>query len=677
MSNHWTYSTDNDGQGWLCLDYRDGSANVLAQSVLAELETLLESIEADPPKGLVLYSGKKKGFVAGADVNEFLEIDQQAGAEAHIQRVHKLFARLEHLPCPSVALIHGFCVGGGLELALACHYRIATDDPATRLGFPEVRLGLFPGYGGTVRSIHRMGALAAMGLMLSGRSLRGRQARRQGLVDWVVPYRQLMDAAGQILTTQPKPLRPGFLQRLSNLGPLRPLLARKMRQQAALHADPEHYPAPNALIRHWQQHGADSDALYASEARAVSRLLLGDTARNLIRVFQLQERLKGLGRMPDFKPRRVHVVGGGVMGGDIAAWCALSGMHVTLQDTAPERLTRAMQRAHKLFRRRLKDPRLIQAAWDRLQPDHKAHGVGRADVIIEAIFEDLQAKREVFLNLERKARPEALLATNTSSIPLEEIAEVLQQPGRLIGLHFFNPVASMQLVEVVRGANTDLARLQQGQAFTRSIDRLPLPVKSAPGFLVNRVLMPYLLEAVDLMEEGVPPAAVDRAAKAFGMPIGPVELADSVGLDICLAVARELSGHTATPSEVPARLARLVEDGRLGKKSGRGFYHWADGHAEIPKIASDYQAPDDLKERLIFRLLNESVACLREGIVEDADLLDAGIIFGTGFAPFRGGPMHYISSGGLDRMRRRLQQLHNDHGEHFIPDRGWKGLGHI
>ena len=677
MSKHWHYQTDPQGIGWLRLDYRDGSANILSRAVLEELETRTGKMEDDPPAALVLLSAKPNGFIAGADVNEFLEIETPGEAETHIYWVHELFRRIEALPCPSVALIHGFCMGGGLELALACRYRIATDDPATRLGFPEIRLGLFPGYGGSVRSVQRIGALKALPLMLSGRPLAARQARNQGLVDWVVPQRQLLDAAGQILQRQPAPRRLPLMARLAASAPLRPAVAWYLKRQAARHADPDHYPAPSALIDHWRRHGSNTTALYASEASEVSRLLYSESARNLIRVFQLQERLKALGHQSDFAPALVHVVGGGVMGGDIAAWCALRGLRVTLQDTAPERLSQAMARAHALFRRKLREPRLQQAAADRLLPDHKGYGIGRADVIIEAIFEDLDAKRTLFQALELKAGPKALLASNTSSIPLERIGQALQRPERLIGLHFFNPVARMQLVEVVHGKNTDPACVAQGQAFARRIDRLPLPVRSAPGFLINRVLMPYLLEAEELVREGVPAAAVDQAACKFGMPVGPVELADSVGLDICLAVAGELSSHTTTPSEVPKQMEQLVAEGRLGRKSGWGFYEWRDGHALVPKIPSDYQPPEDIADRLIFRLLNEAVACLRERVVEDPDLIDAGVIFGTGFAPFRGGPTHYIASGGLERMRERLERLHVAHGEHFAADEGWAQLGHI
>ncbi len=677
MSSHWQYVEDAEHIGRLTLDVADKSANVLSQQVLAGLETVLDRIEHVPPVGLILLSGKPSSFIAGADVNEFMEIDNQTEAEKHIRWVHGLFQRMESLPCPSVALIHGFCLGGGLELALACRYRIASDAPTTRMGFPEMRLGLFPGYGGTVRSVRRIGALKAMPLMLSGRTLGAKQACRQGLVDWVVPQRQMSDAGRRILREQPEPRSPGLPQVLANHFLLRPILAHRMRRAADRHANPSHYPAPGALIAHWRRHGSDPQALYASEARSVSGLLCTDTARNLIRVFQLQERLKGLGSSTDFNPNRVHVVGGGAMGGDIAAWCALRGLRVSLQDVSPERLCQAMGRANHLFSHKLHEPRLAQAAADRLIPDHRGEGASRADVIIEAIFENLEAKQTLFRELEAKAPAHALLATNTSSIPLDELAQGLDNPKRLIGLHFFNPVARMQLVEVVHDQGTDPRRAAQGQAFVRRIDRLPLPVRSAPGFLVNRVLMPYLLEAVDLLEEGVPAAAVDHAAREFGMPVGPVELADAVGLDICLAVAEELIGRTATPSEVPARLRNKVEAGYLGKKTGEGFYSWRNDHAQIPRIPSDFRIPDDLADRLIFRLLNEAVACLREGIVQDQDLLDAGIIFGTGFAPFRGGPMHYIKHGGLQRMRQRMETLHDAHGEHFIPDSGWGRLGRI
>jgi 3-hydroxyacyl-CoA dehydrogenase / enoyl-CoA hydratase / 3-hydroxybutyryl-CoA epimerase len=344
-------------------------------------------------------------------------------------------------------------------------------------------------------------------------------------------------------------------------------------------------------------------------------------------------------------------------------------MTVSLQDQTPERIAPAMGRAAKLYQQKFKDPRKATAAWDRLMPDHHGRCIERADLVIEAIFEDREVKRQLYRDIEPRLRPEALLASNTSSIPLEELAAALERPERLVGLHFFNPVAKMQLVEIVRGTHSAESAVQQALAFTRAIDRLPLPVTSTPGFLVNRVLMPYLLEAVVLETEGLPAALIDRAAVDFGMPMGPIELADSVGLDVCLHVARILSASMNV--EVPQRLVELVDAGRLGRKSGAGFYTWRKGKPSKPRPESGRGLPDDAAERMLMRLLNEARACLREGVVGDADLLDAGMIFGTGFAPFRGGPLAHAATLGAAQVRRRLQELTAHHGSRFTPDPGW------
>ena len=673
---HWRLEIDDQGIAWLHFDHTESPVNILSVEALDQLGVALDLLESKRPKGLIILSDKASGFIAGADVNSFRSGMHRHDAEAHIKQVHKLFDRLEALPMPTLALIHGFCLGGGLELALSCDYRIARDDDSTRLAFPEVRLGIFPGYGGSARSVERIGALAAMQLMLSGRSVSGRQAQKLGLVDRAVPERQLQATALSFLQQRPSVRRASRWQRLLNSLPARQLLAPVFARQAARHAAPKHYPAPYALIDHWKAHGGDRAATLSSEASEVSRLLTGETAQNLIRVFFLQERLKSLGAHATFKPRHLHVVGGGIMGGDIAAWCALRGMRVTLQDREAKFLTQAMGRAHQLFRHKLRDRRRVTAAMDRLIPDPKGYGIRQADVAIEAIFEDLEAKQRLFRQLEHELKPDAIMATNTSSIPLENIADGLDAPQRLIGLHFFNPVAKMQLVEVVHGERTDPALIDKGAAFVRHIDRLPLPVRSSPGFLVNRVLMPYLLEAMSLLDEGVPAPAIDRAAVDFGMPMGPVELADAVGLDICLAVARKLA--PLFDLTIPHKLERLVvEKKQLGKKTGRGFYRYEKGRILREKVDSGYQPPADLADRMIFRLLNESVACLREGVVADADLLDAGVIFGTGYAPFRGGPMHTIYHGGLEQQRRRLEQLELHHGGKFHPDSGWAELGEV
>jgi 3-hydroxyacyl-CoA dehydrogenase/enoyl-CoA hydratase/3-hydroxybutyryl-CoA epimerase len=569
-------------------------------------------------------------------------------------------------------MIHGFCLGGGLELALACRYRVAEDDPRTRLGLPEVKLGIHPGFGGTVRLPPLVGAPTAMDLMLSGRTVEARQAQRMGLVDYAVPQRQLRRAAVAMVEEHPLPHQPGFLARLSNNAVVRPFLASFLRKKTAEKAALEHYPAPYAVIDLWSEYGGDRERMMLEEGRSVARLLTGDTAQNLVRVFLLQERLKSLGRGSDFAPRRVHVIGGGVMGGDIAAWCALRGLQVTIQDRNHESLARVMKRAHDLYKKKLKQPRLIQAAMDRLMPDKNAAGLKRADVVIEAIFEDIKAKQGLYREIEPVIRPDALLATNTSSIPLETLSEALSRPERLVGVHFFNPVAQMQLVEIVSSPVTSSEAARQAAAFVRHIDRLPLPVKSSPGFLVNRVLMPYLLEAVALESEGVPAAVIDQAATQFGMPMGPILLADTVGLDICLSVAEILSKQLH--GTVPERLRELVAAGRLGRKSGQGFYSYKGDKPDVIKPDKGYKASGDITDRLMFRYFNEAMACLREGVVADAELLDAGMIFGTGFAPFRGGPMHYLRATGLPRGQQRLEELERAYGERFHADSFWAGV---
>lgn len=665
---HWQLTTDEQGIAWLTFDQAETTVNTLDPETLAELDSALGAIEAAAPAGLLIRSAKPTGFIAGADVRGFAGLTDQTAAADLIRRAHAILDRLECLPCPSVALIQGHCLGGGLELALACTYRVAAEGPATTLGFPEVRLGIFPGFGGSARSLQRVGHLAAMDLMLSGHNLSGRAAKAIGLVDDCVAPRQLTAAALWFLGHRPARRRPSLVQRAAAWPGVRGLVARRMRKRVSGEVDPAHYPAPHALIDHWERHAGNPAALYANEAVAVPQLLAGDTAQNLVRLFLLRERLRGAGEGGEGETPHLHVVGAGVMGGDIAAWAALRGLRVSLQDRRPQDLTRAMQRAGDLFTRRLKDPRLIRDARDRLIPDARGDGVGHADVVLEAIVEDLDAKRALFAHLAPCLKPGALLATNTSSIPLEALGVALDAPGLLVGLHFFNPVERMPLVEVVRGSATDATAVARALALARRLDKVPLVVKSGPGFLVNRVLMPYLLEAVALVEEGVAPATVDRAATAFGMPMGPIALADTVGLDICLAVA----GRMTDPASIPASLSRYVAAGHLGRKTGQGYYRWQGGRAQPGAGARD--PTQEERDRLLLRLANEAVACLREGVAEDADALDAGLVFGAGFAPFRGGPLRHIQAEGAAVVVARLSALHQCFGERFKPDVGWASL---
>jgi len=634
---HWILARDADGLAYLTFDKAGTATNTLSKAALAELNEALDQLDKESPKGLVIRSGKANGFIAGADIDEFGDIGDAAVARALVERGATTFDRLAKVGYPTLALIRGFCLGGGLELALACRYRVVVDEPSTRLGLPEVMLGIVPGWGGIKRLPKLIGAPAALDLLLTGKTVDARKAKRLGLADECVPPRIMENTARGVLLATPSPRALPFplSLTLSSLG--RRIVAASARKRVAKRARREHYPAPYVIIDLWERFDGDALAPAAGDAASIGGLLETPTAANLVRVFRLQERLKALGKPVARPVSRVHVVGAGAMGGDIAAWCALRGLTVTLQDQDAARLGPAMKRAAALFVERLRDPRRTRDALDRLIPDVAGDGIAHADVIIEAIFEDVDAKRGLFAGVEARARPEALLATNTSAIPLEAIAGALADPARLIGLHFFNPVARMLLVEVVAGRDSDAALVARGAAFVRAIDKLPLPVKSAPGFLVNRVLAPYLMTAMRCVDEGMAPETVDEAAVAFGMPMGPIELADSVGLDICLAVGRML----ASEGEVPRTLAGHVAAGELGRKTGQGYYAWVNGRARKMAAAS---VPADLARTLIDPLVAEAKAALADGVVADADLVDAGAIFGAGFAPFRGGPLHHAQS---------------------------------
>jgi len=634
---HWTITREPGGLATLAFDKAGASTNTLSAEVLVELNEALDQFDREPPTGLIIRSGKPNGFIAGADVDEFGEVKDEAGALAIVRRGWDTFERLAGVKYPTLALVKGFCLGGGLELALACRYRVVIDEPGTRLGLPEVLLGIVPGWGGIKRMPRLMGAPAALDMLLTGKTIDARRAKKLGLADECVPVRVMESTARGVLRTLPAPRTLPMPLSLT-LNPLaRRFIASQAEKQVARRARRDHYPAPYAILELFTKYDGNALLPPPSDPASIPSLLATPTASNLIRVFRLQERLKGLGKEGEWKAAHVHVVGAGTMGGDIAAWCALRGLTVTLQDQSAERLAPAMKRAGKLFSDRLKDPRRARDARDRLIPDVDGDGVAQADVIVEAIFENVDAKRALFASLEKKAKPAALLASNTSSIPLEEIATALADPSRLIGIHFFNPVARMMLVEIVVGATTREDLVPQAAAFVRQIDKLPLPVKSAPGFLVNRLLAPYLMAAMRAVDEGVAPETVDEAAVAFGMPMGPIELADTVGLDICVEVGKLLGGSVAPPR----RLMELVGAGSLGKKTGRGFYEWADGK---PRKSAAGAVPAGLAERLVTPYVSEAKSALAEHIVADADLVDAGAIFGTGFAPFRGGPLHYAGA---------------------------------
>lgn len=632
---NWNLERDADGVVWVTLDRAGAVTNVLSAEVLAEFGSILDQLDVYPPKAVVVRSAKEAGFIAGADIEEFTHLDSADKGRALIARGWDLFNRLAAVKYPTLALIRGHCLGGGLELALACRYRVVVDEPGTKLGLPEVMLGIFPGWGGMKRLPELIGPQAALDLMLTGKTVDGRKAKKLGLADLCVAPR-VMDASARGLVLSGRPgRRAAGLRALMNAGLLRRVVARQARQQVAMRARPEHYPAPYAIIDLWARH--DGNALAAPAL--IDQITTSPTARNLVRVYFLQERLKAFGKERPSAVTRVHIVGTGVMGGDIAALCALRGLTVTLQDQSLERIAPALQRAHRLFSRRLRDPLRARSAFDRLIPDPSGAGVAHADVVIEAIVEDGAAKQAVLAALEARMKPDAVLATNTSSLRIEDLRTALQRPQRLVGIHFFNPVALMPLVEVVAAEGVEEVVLQRACGFVRQLEKLPLPVRSAPGFLVNAVLAPYMLEAMRCVDEGIAPETVDQAMLAFGMPMGPIELVDTVGLDIALAAGKQL----ASSAEPPTCLTERLERGLLGRKSGQGFYRWSEGKATRRPATS---VPPGLAERLIRPLIERTAALVAADVVADADLADAGVIFGTGFAPFAGGPLHYRNTAG-------------------------------
>ncbi|MEO6925858.1 MAG: 3-hydroxyacyl-CoA dehydrogenase NAD-binding domain-containing protein [Rhodanobacter sp.] len=667
---HWQTHED-DGVVTLTLDRADSSVNAISRAVLDELEQIVERLAIDMPTGVIIHSAKPSGFAVGADIREFVEYAKQDSVRENIEHGQRVYEALARLPCPTVAAIHGACMGGGTELILACRQRIAADDEKTRIGLPEVMLGIHPGWGGSARLPRLIGATEAMPIMLTGRPLCARRALSLGVVDAIARPQDLL-AEARLLLLRRAPERP-FSRRAkawaSNTWLARQILAPVMVKQTAAKVRKEHYPAPFALIDVWKRGGSSIQQRLKLEASSVAKLAQTPTAQNLIRIFFLQERLKSQGSGVDPAIKHVHVVGAGVMGGDIAAWAALKGFDVTLQDREMKFIQPALDRARKLYEKKLKTPEKIEEAMRRLRADVDGKGVVAADLAIEAIYENADAKESLYAIIEPQFQAEEILASNTSSIPLDELRKNLTAPQRFLGLHFFNPVAQMPLVEVVRHDKLDPVIEKRALAFCKAIGKLPVAVKGTPGFLVNRILMPYLLEAMRLYSEGVPGPVLDREAKKFGMPMGPIELADTVGLDVCASVGKELAPFLGL--ELPSGMEERLEAGKRGKKDGQGLYVWQDGKPQKPEVDKDYVTPPDLQDRMILLMINEAVACLAEGVVDDADLLDAGVIFGTGFAPFRGGPIQYVRSEGVDTVKSKLQELAQRYGDRFKPKDGW------
>lgn len=663
---NWRYAQGDIAQLWL--DCADTGTNVISEAVLRELDTLLDQIKGDRPSALVIRSAKAGGFAAGADIDGFADLRGDKAVQM-LEQGHAVLDKLAALPFTTIAVVHGNTLGGGLELALACDHRIGVEG--VKVGFPEVQLGLHPGLGGTVRLTQLIDPVAAMQMMLTGSSAHDRKARKLGILDALVPERHVEAAICAAAAGKLDHYSGGLRATAMRTRAARALAATRMRSEAEKKAPNQHYPAPFALINLWEDHGGDATEMQKAEIASFAELLDSATAQNLIRVFFLRRKLKSEGKGKDGIDH-VHVIGAGAMGAEIAAWSAMQGKRVTLEDVALKPLGKAVKRTVGIYDKKHLSGIDARDALDRMMPDPNGLGRARADLVIEAAPEKLEIKEKIYASLAGVMKPNAILASNTSSLKLADLVATAPDAGRFAGLHFFNPVSQMPLVEVVSHDGAEARTLDRLAAFAEGIDRLPVRVTDYPGFLVNRILGPYLMEAMVMLEEGKSKEEIDCAALAFGMPMGPVTLADQVGLDICLEVARSLRNGLDRPmADTPDWLAEMVDKGHTGRKSGRGLYDYDNGETPPDSPADD--PADSIIDRLILPMCDAGVECLRKGVAQDADSVDAAVIFGTGWAPFRGGPMHYAKV--RRDVPRRLEALAAEHGARFAPDKGWASFG--
>ena len=631
---HWLANIDEDGIAWLYLQTVGKSVNVLNNAVMTELECLLDRLENKKDlRGVALLSGKKGGFVYGADIHEFETLKTASEVANHMLYVHGLFNRIEALPVPSCVGVDGIAVGGGLEIALTFDRLFITSSSKTKLGFPEVNLGIMPGYGGSGRAYGRIGTKAVLDMMVSGRPIGSIDAIKTGLADELVDKPDDLEKSMREWIIGCNGEKPIFTE-LETAADATAIAAAKDKYLKRLRSD--HTPAPAAIIEHVENFGHDKSAMSASEIDVFPNLMVSSASKNLRRVFYLTDAVRKSAR-GESGIKRMHVVGAGVMGGDIAAIGAMAGLDVTLTDMNEAAIVGAIARAKKLFERRLKSDEKVALALARLRTDLDGNGATDADLIIEAVAEKLEVKQAVFKNLEAVSKASAILATNTSAIPLEDIATALNGPERLIGLHFFNPVPVLPLVEVIWSKYSDPEIVSRGMQFAGQIGKMPVRCKSAPGFLVNRALLPYIFKAIEAVAGGEKADHIDEALVDFGMPMGPIELADQIGLDVCLDVGIVLGMPPATK----ALLDEKCRTGTIGRKSGSGFYEWDGNRAIRAHQSKDPRVMAAIAKNMLAPMIEECRQAVDENVVDTADSADAGMIFGIGFPGFRGGPLNW------------------------------------
>ncbi|HXK11813.1 MAG TPA: fatty acid oxidation complex subunit alpha FadJ [Vicinamibacteria bacterium] len=677
---------DEDGVLVLTLDVPGEKLNTLGKGLIAELEGILDEIEKDERvRAVVVRSGKPESFVAGADIEDFTRLRSAEEGEALSRTAHAILGRIEGCRVPVVAAIHGVCLGGGTELALACRYRLASDDPKTGLGLPEVMLGLVPGAGGTQRLPRLVGLATALDLILTGRTLKSPRALKAGLVDEVCPAPILLAvakrAAASLAEGRLVPKRSGIplRERL-----LRPLVFSKAKA-SVLEKTGGHYPAPLAAVHVVKEGTAVSQAEGLKlEARAFGRLAAGDVSRNLVSVFFATQEIKKDAGYPAgtkaIEVQKLGVLGAGLMGAGIAGAAADTGVLVRMKDASNEALGRGLGHVHGLWEERRQRQRLtrleVRERMGRVSPTLDYSGFRRADLVIEAVFEDLELKRRVLAEAVAATSETCVLASNTSSIPIGDIARGCRRPSRVLGMHFFSPVHKMPLLEVVVTPETEPAAIATAETFGRRIGKHVIVVRDGPGFYTSRALAAYVNEATWLLEEGAPIDGLDGAMTSFGFPVGPLTLLDEVGIDVGAKVATVMHQHFGDRMSPPPSMERVLADGRRGRKARKGFYTYdakrkrvdASVYGLLPagagRLALDAR---DVQERLVFAFLNESVLCLQEGVLRTPRDGDVGAIFGLGFPPFLGGPFRYLDRLGATFALETMEKLRARHGERHRP----------
>ena len=649
---------DADGVAWVLFDDPDLKVNILGFGQMQRLDAILDELSKRKPRAVIFISGKPGIFIAGADINELGKIRDASHGELLSREGHRIFAKIERLGVPTVAAIDGACLGGGCELSLACHYRVATDHPKTQIGLPETQLGIIPAWGATQRLPRLIGLRAALDIICAGKSVGADKARRIGLVDAAVPNVILRETAKRLALGQQRASRKSV--KLQNMWPLRPITCRAARKQVSARTRGQ-YPAPLRAIDAMEQGlaGKNLDAGLEGEAKIFGEVSATPACKSLIRIFFLREKYSKLAfdteRMERTAPiEKVGVLGAGVMGAGIAQWCSARGLTVRLKDIKPEFVATGIKRIADAYREGVKRRKFseldAQHGFARVHATTDYTGFGDCDLVIEAVLEKIEVKRLAFSELADRLRNDCIIASNTSAIPIDELAEASGRPKRFIGIHFFNPVHKMPLVEIVYGTKTAPEVIAAAVEFAKQLKKIPIIVKGAPGFLVNRLLMPYLNEAGVLLGDGISVESIDEAMLDFGMPMGPLRLLDEVGIDVAYDVARELAEAFHDRMTVAPVLRQVYERGLKGRESGGGFYIYKGKKERLNsglKLPSGKTlSPAEIQARLLGVMINEAKRCLSEGVVGSEDDVDVGMIFGTGFPPFRGGLVKHARDAG-------------------------------